>query len=56
MGFFGVKKRHPYPSGQRSYGAKAIIEKNIDEQRVPVKRLKRKGHNPHPLAVPEICA
>ena len=25
MGFFGVKKRHPYPSGQRSYAAKAII-------------------------------
>jgi len=29
MGFFGVKKRHPYPSGQRSYGAKAIIERVI---------------------------
>jgi hypothetical protein len=26
MGFFGVKKRHPYPSGRRSYGAKAIID------------------------------
>jgi hypothetical protein len=26
MGFFGAKKRHPYPSAQRSYGAKAIIE------------------------------
>ena len=23
---FGVKKRYPYPSGQRRYGAKAIIE------------------------------
>jgi hypothetical protein len=29
MGFFGVKKRHPYPSGQRSYGAKAIIDFDI---------------------------
>ena len=27
MGFFGVKKRHPYPSGQRSFGVKAIIDK-----------------------------
>jgi hypothetical protein len=26
MGFFGVKKRHPYPSGGRSFGVKAIIE------------------------------
>ena len=24
MGFFGVKKRHLYPSGQRSFGVKAI--------------------------------
>jgi len=29
MGFFGVKKRHPYPSTQRSNGDKAIIEKKI---------------------------
>jgi hypothetical protein len=27
MGFFGVKKRHPYSSAQLSYGARAIIEK-----------------------------
>ena len=26
MGFFGVKKRHPYPSVQRSFGVKAIID------------------------------
>ena len=26
MGFFGVKKRHPYPSGQRSFGVKGIID------------------------------
>jgi hypothetical protein len=26
MGLFGVKKRHPYPSAQRRYGAKALIE------------------------------
>jgi hypothetical protein len=26
MGFFGVKKRYPYPSGQRSFGAEAIID------------------------------
>ena len=25
MDFFGVKKRHPYPSAQRRYGVKAII-------------------------------
>ena len=29
MGFFGVKKRHPYPSTQPSNGDKAIIEKDI---------------------------
>jgi hypothetical protein len=27
MGFFGVKKRYPYPSVQRSLGAKAIINR-----------------------------
>ena len=26
MGFFGVKKRYPYSSSQRSYGDKAIID------------------------------
>jgi hypothetical protein len=26
MDFFGVKKRHPYPSAQRSYGVKAIMD------------------------------
>ena len=26
MGFFGVKKRHPYPWYQSSFGAKAIIQ------------------------------
>jgi hypothetical protein len=31
MGFFGVKKRHPYPSAQHSYGAKAIIEKAFSQ-------------------------
>jgi hypothetical protein len=30
MGFFGVKKRYSYPSGQRSNGAKAIIERGIE--------------------------
>jgi len=29
MGFFGVKKRHPYPLGQRTYRVKAIIEMSI---------------------------
>jgi len=29
MGFFGVKKRYPCPSGQRSYSAKAIIDYRI---------------------------
>jgi hypothetical protein len=30
MGFFGVKKRHPYPSGQPAYGGSAIIGYFID--------------------------
>jgi hypothetical protein len=29
MGFFGVKKRHPYPSGYRSFGVEAIIHDGI---------------------------
>ena len=29
MGFFGVKKRYPYPSGQRSYETRAIIDFSI---------------------------
>jgi hypothetical protein len=29
MDFFGVKKRYPYPSGQRSFGVKAIIDSGI---------------------------
>jgi hypothetical protein len=29
MGFFGVKKRHPYPFAHRSYSAKAIIDYRV---------------------------
>jgi len=32
MGFFGVKKRHPYPLGQLSYWAKAIIDLKVIEE------------------------
>jgi hypothetical protein len=39
MGFFGVKKRHPYPSGQRSLGAKAIIGNLVIGQERPAQRF-----------------
>ena len=49
MDFFGLKKRHPYPWYQSSFGAKAIIKSAFPMlRRVTKKPRKAKRKSAHP--------